>query len=115
MRRFFEGGDARPMQRMRQAGLVDDVDSVLRRMRAQGTGGDAVDVHGSDSRGIGAQPGGEFGFRQVAGGQGEHGLVGIFWVAVSGRPLRRRNIPAPEKAGTFVAVDERMIVGEPKA
>ncbi len=73
VRRFFKGGDARPMQRMRQAGLVDDVDSVLRRMRAQGTGGDAVDVHGSDSRGMGTQPGGEFGFGNFTGGEREHG------------------------------------------
>ncbi len=44
---LVQGGDAHPVQGVRQAGLVDDVDGALVGTGAQGAGGDAVDLHGA--------------------------------------------------------------------
>ena len=46
VRGLFERRDPDPVQRVRQAGLVDDVDGALLGAGAQRAGGDAVDVHG---------------------------------------------------------------------
>ncbi len=73
MRGFVQRADAQPVQSVRQAGLVDDVDHALLRMRAQGAGGGAVNVHGLDGGGVLAEPGSVASFAQVAGGECEHG------------------------------------------
>jgi hypothetical protein len=46
VRRFGQRGNADPVQRMRQSGLINDVDDPFVGMGAQGACRDAVDVHG---------------------------------------------------------------------
>ena len=48
VRRLVQCGDTNPMQCMRQAGLVDNVDDAPLGMGAQGASGNAVDVHGAN-------------------------------------------------------------------
>ena len=112
VRRFVERGDANPVQRVWQTGLVDDVDGAPFRMGAQGAGGDAVDVHGSEWFGVGAQPGGVIAFADFPGSQRKHGQSGVLRGGGQAVAVQAQVHTGTEKACALVAVNEWMIFGE---
>ncbi len=59
-----------------------------------------------------AQPGGIGGFGDVAGGKSEHGQRGILRAGGQAEAIEPKKQAGAEKGGTFVAVDEGMVLGE---
>lgn len=107
---FVQCGDVQLVQCVWQVSLVDDVDGVLFGMGVQGVGRDVVDVYGLEWSSVGVQLGGEFGFVDVVGGEGEYGVDIVVVISFQGKVVESEKQFVVDECGLFVVVDEGMVV-----